>query len=344
MVSALALAVSGLAACSGTKGTESPPASARKTVRVGIAYDVGGRGDKSYNDAAAAGLERAKVDLDVQAKEMEAQRGEGDDDRYSRLKLLCDAGYNPVIAVGLVYAGDAKTGPLVRAVRDCPKVDFAIVDDASVSAPNLANLVFAEEQGSFLVGAAAALKSTAHHIGFISGCAVDVLRKFQAGYQAGARDILATIKIDVEYLSTVADNCSGFNDPAKAKTAAATMYAAGADVVFQAAGASGIGVFEAAKAANRWAIGVDSDQYGTVSADLRDVIITSMVKRVDVAIYEFVQQVADGHFKAGVTKFDLKADGVGYATSGGEIDGFKPRLDALRQQIIKGTITAPTVP
>ena len=205
-------------------------------MRVGIAYDVGGRGDKSFNDAAAAGLERAKVDLDIQAKEMEAQRGEGDDDRYSRLKLLCDAGYNPVIAVGLVYAGDPRTGPLVRAVRDCPKVDFAIVDDASVSAPNLANLVFAEEQGSFLVGAAAALKSTARHIGFISGCAVDVLRKFQAGCQAGARDILATIKIDVDYLSTVADNCSGFNDPVKAKAVAASMYAAGADIVFQAAG------------------------------------------------------------------------------------------------------------
>jgi len=322
----------------------SPPASSGGTVRVGIAYDIGGRGDKSFNDAAATGLERAKATLDIQAKELEAQKGENPEDRYARLKLLCDAGYGLIIAVGTIYAGDPKTGPLARAVHDCPKVKFAIVDDVSVSAPNLANLTFAEEQGSFLVGAAAALKSTTGHLGFIAGCKLDLLRKFQAGYVAGARAIRPKITIDVSYLSTPTDACSGFNDPAKGKKVAASMYKSGADVVFLAAGASGIGGFEAALAAHRWSIGVDSDQYLTVRSDLRGTIITSMIKRVDVAVFDVIQNVSNGTFHSGTTMFDLKTNGVGYSTSGGKVDAFKTRLDDLKQQIIAGKITVPTVP
>jgi basic membrane protein A and related proteins len=342
---AVLIATMALAACGGGSGSaKSAPTSAHKAIKVGIAYDVGGRGDKSFNDAAAAGLERAKTELDIQVKDLEAQKNESDNDRYGRLKLLCDAGYNPIIAVGVIYAGDPKTGPLARAVRDCPTVQFAIVDDASITAPNLTNLVFAEEQGSFLVGAAAALKSRTGHVGFIAGCQLPILGKFQAGFEAGAANVQPTIKIDVNYLSTTAESCSGFNDPGKANSVASQMYGSGADIVFAAAGASGSGVFQAAKASGTKAIGVDSDQYNTVSADLRDVIITSMMKRVDVAIFNYVQQAANGTYKAGVAQFDLKANGVGYATSGGKIDDIVPRLEALRQQIVAGTITVPTQP
>jgi basic membrane protein A len=342
----LAAAISSVAGCGGGSSQAGPDksVSVRRTVKVGIAYDVGGRGDKSFNDAAAAGLERAKTDLEVQAKELEAQQGEGAQDRYARLTLLCDAGYDLVIAVGAVNAGDPKTGPLARAAAHCPTTKFAIIDDASVSAPNLANLVFAEEQGSFLVGAAAALKTKSGQIGFIGGCALDTLRKFQAGYQAGARTIKPNIKIDVNYLSTLAGSCSGFNDPAKGKLTAAGMYNKGADIVFIAAGASGIGGFEAARAAKKWAIGVDSDQYLTVRTDLRETILTSMIKRVDVAVFNVVQQVADGKFKPGLTRFDLASNGVGYSSSGGKIDAIKPQLDRLKQQIISGKITVPTAP
>jgi basic membrane protein A len=333
----------GLAACgSDEPGTQTP---AKTTVKVGMAYDIGGRGDKSFNDAAAAGLEKAKSDLNVEVKELPANAGETENDKYARLKLLCQGGYNPVIAVGFVYAGaDPANGPLAKAARDCPDVKFAIIDDGSATAANIANLTFAEEQGSYLVGAAAALKSTSGHIGFIGGCKVDLIGKFEAGYVAGAKAVKPDIKVDVNYLSTVADACSGFNDPAKGQTAAAGMYDAGADIVYQAAGGSGTGVFQAAKAKNKKAIGVDSDQYNTVDPSLKDVIITSMLKRVDTAVFDFVDAFGKGQFAAGQQVFDLKKDGVGYSTSGGFVDDIKSKLEDYKSKIVAGTITVPTKP
>jgi basic membrane protein A and related proteins len=342
----VAIVALGVAACGGksNSGSGNGDTGSKKTVKVGLAYDIGGRGDKSFNDAAAAGLEKAKKELNVQTKDLEANKGETENDKYSRLKLLCDGGFNPVIAVGFAYAGDATTGPIARATKDCPNTKFAIIDDQSVSAPNLANLVFAEEQGSFLVGAAAALKSQSGHIGFVGGCLVDLIKKFQAGYEAGAKAVKADIKIDSNYLSTVADNCSGFNDPAKGQTTAEGMYDNGADIVYQAAGGSGTGVFKAAKSKGKMAIGVDSDQYNTVTPDLKDVILTSMLKRVDTAVYQFVKDQGNGTFTAGPTTFDLSKDGVGYSTSGGKIDDIKSKLEDFKKQIIDGKITVPAKP
>jgi basic membrane protein A len=342
----VAIVALGMAACGGKSTSKSggDTTGGKKTVKVGLAYDIGGRGDKSFNDAAAAGLEKAKSELNIQTRELEANKDETDNDKYSRLKLLCSSGYDPVIAVGFAYAGDATTGPLAKAATECPDTKFAIIDDASVSKPNLANLVFAEEQGSFLVGAAAAMKSQAGHVGFVGGCLVDLIKKFQAGYEAGARAVKADIKIDVNYLSTGADKCSGFNDPAKGQTAAEGMYDGGADIVYQAAGGSGTGVFKAAKGKGKLAIGVDSDQYNTVSADLKDVILTSMLKRVDTAVYQFVKDRGEGRFTAGPTTFDLKADGVGYSTSGGKVDDIKSKLDEYKLQIIDSKIIVPTKP
>jgi len=335
----------GLAACG--SGTATPEAStpAKTKVKVGMAYDIGGRGDKSFNDAAAAGLEKAKTDLDIEAKELPASANETENDKYTRLKLLCTGGYNPVIAVGFVYAGaDPANGPLAKAAKDCPDTKFAIIDDSSVTAANVASLTFAEEQGSYLVGAAAALKSTANRIGFIGGCKVDLIAKFEAGYIAGAKAVKPDIKVDVNYLSTVADKCSGFNDPAKGQTQATGLYEAGDDIIYQAAGGSGSGVFAAAKAANKKAIGVDSDQYNTVDPALKDVIITSMLKRVDTAVFNFVDGFGKGEFKAGQKVFDLKADGVGYSTSGGFVDDIKAKIEDYKSKIIAGTITVPTKP
>jgi basic membrane protein A and related proteins len=342
----VAIVALGMAACGGSSNSNSGTGGtgSKKTVKVGLAYDIGGRGDKSFNDAAAAGLEKAKKELNIETRELEANKDETDNDKYSRLKLLCDSGYNPVIAVGFAYAGDPTTGPIARAATDCPNTKFAIIDDASVSKPNLANLVFAEEQGSFLVGAAAALKTQTGHVGFVGGCLVDLIKKFQAGYEAGAKTVKPDIKIDVNYLSTGADKCSGFNDPAKGQTAAEGMYDGGADIVYQAAGGSGTGVFKAAKEKGKLAIGVDSDQYNTVTPDLKDVIMTSMLKRVDTAVYSFVKDMGQGTFKAGPTTFDLKVDGVGYSTSGGKVDDIKSKLDDYKQQIIDGKITVPTKP
>ena len=349
-VTALALAGLSLAAC-GKDNTSSNGSggngggggsSAPSSLKVGMAYDIGGRGDQSFNDSAAAGLDKVKAELNIPAdnvNESSARQGETDKERADRLTTLADLGFNPIIAVGFAYAPALK-----QVAPKYPNVKFGIVDATTddVSGPNVANLTFAEEQGSFLVGAAAALKSTTGHIGFIGGCDVPLIHKFEAGYDAGAKAVKADIKIESKYLSTPQQNCSGFNDPAAGTESAKGQYDAGADVVYAAAGGSGSGVFTAAKAAGKLAIGVDSDQYLTANAGVKDVIITSMLKHVDVAVYNFIKEVNDNKFVAGKNVFDLKVGGVDYATSGGKMDDIKTKLDDYKKQIVDGKITVPT--
>jgi len=308
-------------------------------VKIGMAYDVGGRGDQSFNDAAAAGLDKAAKELGITSKEAAATNGEAESARTERLKQLIDAGYTNIVAVGFAYA--KAVGAVAKAN---PNVKFAILDDASTDSagPNVEQITFAENEGSFLVGAAAALKTKANHIGFIGGVEVDLIKKFAAGYMAGAKAVNPSITIDVKYLTQPPD-FSGFGSVDKGKAAAEGMYQAGADIIYQAAGGSGGGVFTAAKAAGKQAIGVDSDQAASPAlADVKDVIITSMLKKVDVAVYDFIKSVKDGSFKAGNKVFDLKAGGVDYATTGGKIDDIKSKLDGYKAQIIAGTITVPT--
>jgi basic membrane protein A len=336
---ALALSACGSSDGGGTTGGSTASTSSGKTVKVGMAYDVGGRGDQSFNDAAAAGLDKAKAELGVETKEAAAVTGEPESAREERLTQLIDAGYTSIVAVGFAYA--EATGKVAKAN---PDVHFAIIDDASDASKgsNVAQLTFAENEGSFLVGAAAALKSKTGHIGFVGGVQVPLIKKFEAGYKAGAQAVNKSIKIDVKYLTQPPD-FSGFGDPAKGKTAAEGMYQAGADVVYHAAGGSGAGVFNAAKAAGKMAIGVDSDQAANPQlAAVKDVIITSMLKKVDVAVYDFIKSEASGSFQAGNKVFDLKAGGVDYSTTGGKVDDIKAKLDAYKQDIISGKITVPT--
>jgi len=344
LAAALLLGGMSLAAC-GSDNNTTPSGGGSTTassLKIGLAYDIGGRGDRSFNDAAAAGLEKAQSEFSLPAenvKELSARSGETDADRAQRLELLAQGGYSPVLAIGFAYAKALGT-----VAPKYPNVKFGIVDATvdDVKGPNVSNLIFAEQEGSYLVGAAGALKSTAGHIGFVGGCDVPLIHKFEAGYKAGAKKIKPDIKIDSKYLSTPQQSCSGFNDPAAGKEAAKGMYDGGADVVYQAAGGSGGGVFSAAKEASKLAIGVDSDQYNTAGADVQGVILTSMIKHVEVAVYTFIEQVKDNQFKSGAQTFDLKVDGVGYATSGGKIDDIKSQLDDLKKQIIDGTITVPS--
>ncbi len=190
-------------------------------------------------------------------------------------------------------------------------------------------MTFAEEQGSFLVGAAAAMKSKTGHIGFIGGVENDLIKKFEAGYTAGAKQINPDITVDVKYISQPPD-FSGFNDPAKGKEIAAAMYEGGADIVYAAAGGSGLGMFQAAKEysdANNThvcGIGVDSDQILTVGADLEPYVMTSMLKRVDVAVYNTIGDYLEGKAKVGTDAvFDLKVNGVAYSTTGGNLEDIK---------------------
>lgn len=345
-IAAATAATLSLAGCAGTPAASpqptdsaaSPTTSApEEKIKVGLAFDVGGRGDQSFNDSAAAGLDKASQEFGVEGMDVAAVAGEAESARAERLQQLIDAGFNNIVAVGFAYA--KSVGEVAKAN---PDVKFAIVDDASPDSTgdNIMNIVFAEHEGSFLVGAAAALKSESGHIGFVGGVETDLIKKFEAGYQAGAKAVKPDIKISSKYLTQPPD-FSGFGDPAKGKTAADGMYQDGADIVYHAAGGSGGGVFNAAKAANGWAIGVDSDQALTAAEDVRSVILTSMLKRVDVGVYDFIKSVHDDAFKAGPKVFDLKADGVGFSTTGGNVDDIADKLNEYREQIISGAIVVP---
>jgi basic membrane protein A len=351
------------AACGGNEpaapsGTPSASASESASpsgpvVKVGLLYDLGGRGDKSFNDAAAAGLDKAKAEFNLDAKEL--QPNAGGTNRDELINLAISGGYDHIIGVGFLYAPN-----IGAAAAKNPTVDFADVDgfidhttcdtcQDQTPDGNLSSLLFAEEQGSFLVGAAAALASTTNHIGFIGGVEIDLIKKFEAGYVAGAKYIKPDIQVDVKYI-TVPPDFAGFNDPAKAQVIAQSMYQDGADVVYHAAGGSGSGLFAAvadyAETSGKtvWAIGVDSDQYLTAPADQQQYILTSMLKRVDVAVYDTIKAWVDGTFQGGIKTFDLKADGVDYSTSNPAIEPYTAQIDDLKQKIIDGEITVPTAP
>ncbi len=316
-----------------------------RQLRVALAFDVGGRGDQSFNDSAAAGLEKAISDLGLvreNTRELAAATGESEDARTTRLRQLATDGFNPVVAVGFAYA-DA----LGVVAAEFPDTQFAIVDGA-VDLPNVTGLTFAAEQGSFLVGAAAALRTTSCQVGFVGGVEVPLIQAFEAGFVEGARAVAPDIQVDVDYISPAGD-FSGFNDPARGTEVARGQLDGGADVIYHAAGGSGQGVFEAVAEVNTaeapaWAIGVDSDQYNTVDAPVNEVIMTSMLKRVDVAVFNFVNAVAAGDTSVIPPAFDLSVDGVGYSTTGGAIDDLTGDLDAYKAAIVAGDITVSSTP
>jgi basic membrane protein A len=303
---------------------------------LGLAFDTGGRGDGTFNDAAGRGADQAESDLGVAVQELEAT---SDQDRQPNLEALAGAGNKLVVAVGFAF-GDAL-GPIAEAN---PDVFFGWIDGYYDGA-NIITTAFAEHEGSFLVGAAAALKSQSGHIGFIGGQEIDLIKKFEAGYIAGAKAVNPDIIVESAYLGAAGDNAA-WGSPDKAKEIAAAWYADGADVVYTAAGGSGRGTIEAAVEAGDgyWAIGVDSDEYYVDTEEQQAHRLTSMLKRVDTAVFEMAQQVQDGSAAGGFYPFDLSNDGVGYATSGGHIDDIVDQLEDLKAQIIAGDIEVPTSP
>ncbi len=318
---------------------------------TGLVYDIGGRGDQSFNDSAAAGLERAESELGISFTE--ASPNDDGSNRAELLQLQADS--NPlVVAVGFLFAGDAAA-----VAGDNPETNFAVIDDAMLDfdnggvplADNAAGLTFAEEQGSYLVGAAAASQSETGKIGFIGGvCCFGLIEKFEAGYIAGAKAVNPDIEIVSEYITEFPD-FDGFNAPDRAKEIAAAMYEGGSDIVYHAAGGAGAGMFEAAKEYSEssgskvWGIGVDSDQYNTVDPGVQEYVMTSMLKRVDNAVFEIIKAQDAGTFAGGNTVYDLETDGVGYSTSGDFLTSDTiDTLEDLKAQIVAGDITVPTDP
>jgi basic membrane protein A len=344
---AMALLLAGsmaLAACASdepaaTGGDEGGGGAATEELRVGLAYDTGGRGDRSFNDSAYTGAAAA-----VDALGGELQELSPNDDASNRAELLtqlAEQGFNPVIAVGFNY-----DDVIAEVAPQFPETTFAQVDGSNedgAKGENVTGLIFAEEQGSFLAGVAAALKSESAHIGFVGGVQSPLIQKFEAGYVAGAQAVNPQIVVDRQYLSPAGD-FSGFSDPARGQIVAQGMYDAGADIVYHAAGGSGQGVFQAAADSGNRAIGVDSDQYLTVTEPaLQAVIMTSMLKRVDNAVEQFINDYAEGNVTGATDVLnDLSTEGIGLATSGGFIDDIQDDIDQYSQQIIDGTITVPT--
>jgi len=314
------------------------PAS-RTAVDVGIVFDVGGRGDKSFNDGAYLGGERAQRDLGAQVRFIEP--GDGSD-RESGLRLLAAEGMDLVIGVGFIFSDD-----LTQLAKEYPNTKFAGIDySIGVDSlgrpisppPNLAALKFREEEGSFLVGALAALISKTGKVGFVGGMNFPLIHKFDAGFRAGVKHVCPRCSVVSQYAGVTPE---AFRNPGRGKELALSQYQQGVDVIYHAAGSTGLGVFEAARQTGKLAIGVDADQYQEAPGH----ILTSMVKGVDVAVFEATRWVKDGTFKGGVYQLGLKEGGVGYVFDEHNQAlipaAVRARVERLREEIVAGRIKVP---
>ena len=321
---------------------------------IGLLFDVTGRGDKSFNDGAAAGVDKAKKDFGVTGTESTPTATDGSD-RPDRIKQLATGNSPLIVAVGFLW--DAAVS---QAAADYPNKHFAIIDDVVVNNngtpddatddkpfPNVRNMVFAAEQSSFLVGVAAACASKNGKIGFIGGVQIPLIQTFEAGFVAGVKYINKAATVEVKYISQPPD-FTGFNDAAKGKSTAAAMYSSGIDVIYHAAGGTGKGLFaaavEAGKPGSIWAIGVDTDQYQSVDPAQQPYILTSALKNVNVATYGAIADELNGKFKGEIKSYDLSNGGVGYAISNKAIDAYAGTIEKAKADIISGKIKVPTSP
>ena len=328
---ALVLAVALAAGCAKKADAPAGSAAAPGSLKVGLVFDIGGRGDKSFNDAAYAGLERARQDLGIEFQTLET--GEGSD-REAQMRQLAAGGSQLVFGVGFLFTDDIKA-----LAKEFPAVKFACVDytvAAGETLPaNLAALKFKEEEGSYLVGALAALLSASHTVGFVGGMEIPLIKKFEAGYRAGVAAVDPRAKVIAKYAGTTG---AAFKDPTKGKELALSEYHQGADIIYHASGSTGLGVFEAGRELKKLAIGVDSDQYDSAPG----VVLTSMVKRVDNAVYDCVRETKEGRFRSGVHVFGLKEKGVGWVYDDRNKalipDAVKAKVDALEAEIVAGRI------
>jgi len=257
-----------------------------------VVYDMGGKFDKSFNEAAYNGIERWKKETGKNYLEFEIAN---ETQREQALRRMAERGASPIIAIGFSQASGVE-----KIAKEFPKLNFAIIDMV-VNQPNVQSVVFKEQEGSFLVGLMATMASKTGKVGFVGGMDIPLIRKFQCGYEQGAK--FANPKTEV-FANMTGTTGAAWSDPGRGAELAKAQFAKGADVVFAAAGGTGIGVYQAAKDSGKLAIGVDSNQNHLQPGTM----LTSMLKRVDVAVYN----VAKGH-KAGLSVLGLKEGGVDVA-------------------------------
>lgn len=289
-------------------------------LKIGLITDVGGVNDGSFNQSSWEGLEKAGEDLGVTVNYLESAT---DADYQPNMETFVDEDYDLIISVGYMLADATK-----EAAEANPDTKFAIIDDSSIDLPNVTSLMFKAEQASYLVGYVAGLTTKTNNIGFVVGMTNETMNQFGYGYCAGAID--ANPDITVQQF-----NANSFADSATGKSMANTAITNGADIVFQAAGATGLGVIEACQEAGVYAIGVDSDQ----SSIAPKTVLTSAMKRVDTAVYDAVQELIDGKLEGGVETFDLAAGGVDIAPSQDLIsDDVIKAVDDVKEKIISGDV------
>ncbi|MGW0316257.1 BMP family lipoprotein [Streptomyces flavidovirens] len=341
-IATVAIASTALALSATACGKTSDSGSGSKEASAAIAYDIGGRGDQSFNDAAYAGLSKAEKDLGIKGNDQEPSEGESDADKVQRLTELARSGNNPVVGVGFAYAPAIK-----KVAPKFPKTTFGIIDDTSVTGKNIANMVFNEEQGSYLAGVAAAKATKTNKVGFIGGVEVPLIKKFEAGFAQGVKDTNPKVEVLEQYL-TQPPNFDGFSKPDLGKAAAQGQLDKGADVIYHAAGLAGSGSIEAAAIEGKWAIGVDSDQYNQAGlAKYKDKILTSVTKDVSDAVYNLIKSVKDGKPQSGEVRYGLAKDGVGLSDSNPEykkMTDLIAAVDKAKADIIAGKIKVQTAP
>jgi basic membrane protein A len=302
--------------------------------KIGLVFDVGGLGDKSFNDAANRGLEQAKKDLGVTTEYKEP--GEGA--RESEMRRFAVKKSDLVFGIGFMFTDD-----ITALAEKFPKTHWACIDYALTPGKklpeNLLALKFKEQEGSFLMGALAALVSKTGKIGFVGGMDIPLIKKFEAGYKAGAKHVVPKIEVLTAYAGSTGE---AFKNPTKGKELALVQIDQGVDVIFHASGSTGLGVFEACKEKGKKAIGVDSDQW---DEKMPEVVISSMVKHVEVAVFDAIKAETEGKFAGGLRELGLAENGVGYVYDAHNKalipEQVHAQLEALKKEIIEGKIKVP---
>ena len=303
---------------------EKKDASSGKGLKVGIVTDVGGVNDGSFNQSAWEGLQRAQKELGIEAKYLESKT---DADYKPNIETFVDEDYDLIICIGYALADALKAESASN-----PDVKFAIVDDASLAdVSNVTSLMFEQAQVSYLAGYVAGKTSKSNTVGIVLGMATDLMNQFGYGYTAGVLDANASAKV-------LQANANSFADTATGKTAANNMVTNGADVIFQVAGGTGLGVIDACKEAKIWAIGVDSDQ----SSIAPETILTSAMKRVDNAVFDVTKELVEGNIKGGVKTYTLADEGVDLAPGTENIDpAVVKEVEEIKKKIVSGELKVP---
>ncbi len=325
----LALCLAVTAGCGGGDSERTSDA-----FHVGLVFDVGGIGDKSFNDLAHAGLLKAKRDLGITFEYFEPTQSA---DRESALRLFAQGDADLIIGVGFLFSDDISSVATDFKDKHFVCVDYTWTEGAEVP-DNLLGLKFREEEGSFMVGALASMVSATGAIGFVGGMDIPLIHKFEAGYSAGAQYINPEIDVIVNYAGVTGE---AFKNPAKGKELGLSQFEQGADIIFHASGSTGLGVFEAAREKGTLVIGVDADQ----ATEAPGQVLTSMVKQVDISVYDAIKNAKSNCFESGVQVLGLKENGVGYIQNETNSEWFTPevtaRLDQIRALIASGEISVP---